>query len=167
MKFLKDYTIQLNAVPEYDEFKTGYFKEMVDKKICNKIIDKNEFGENVMTRFKEYTYKIREDTQKIKYYQSCNMGRFYGESIINFPKRIKHTLFYYGGFIDIDQVKGHPTICLELARKNNLKLEAFEEYVKNPTKIFNDMTLYYGEELEEHQKNWLFNLAIYGGSHKK
>ena len=49
-------------------------------------------------------------------------------------------------------MKGHPTICLELAKRNNLKLEAFEEYVKDPTKIFNEMTLYYGEELEEHQK---------------
>jgi hypothetical protein len=167
MKFLKDYTIQLNDVPEYEEFKTGYFKEMVDKKICNKIVDKNEFDESVISRLKEYTNKIKNDTQKIKYYQSCNMGRFYGESIINFPKKIKHTLFKKNNYIDIDQVKGHPTICLELAKRNNLKLEAFEEYVKNPTKIFNDMTLYYGEELEEHQKKWLFNLSIYGGSHKK
>ena len=28
------------------------------------------------------------------------------------------------------------------------------------------MTEYYGEELQEHQKKWLFNLSIYGGSHK-
>ena len=81
------------------------------------------------------------------------MRRFNGESIINFPKRIKHTLFKYNKYIDVDQVKGHATICLELARKNNKKLEAFEEYVKNPQKIFNEMTEYYGEELQEHQKN--------------
>ena len=74
------------------------------------------------------------------------MRRFNGESIINFPKRIKHTLFKYNKYIDVDQVKGHATICLELARKNNKKLEAFEEYVKNPQKIFNDMTVYYGVE---------------------
>ena len=48
-----------------------------------------------------------------------------------------------------------------------MKLEAFEEYVKNPQKIFNEMTEYYGEELQEHQKKWLFNLFIYGGSHKR
>ena len=29
------------------------------------------------------------------------------------------------------------------------------------------MTEYYGEELQEHQKKWLFNLFIYGESHKR
>jgi hypothetical protein len=99
-----------------------------------------------MSRFKKCTEQKYNGQTKIKYYQSYNLGRFNGESIINFPKRIKHTLFKYNNYIDIDQVKGHATICLELAKNNNKKLEAFEEYVENSQKIFNDMTVYYGVE---------------------
>ena len=74
-----------------------------------------------MTRLQKYTNKIKNDnTQDIQYFQSCNMGRFNGESIINFPKLIKHTIFEYNKYIDIDQVKGHPTICVELTNENEL-----------------------------------------------
>lgn len=167
-RFLKDWTIDLKKIPDYKEFNSSGFKEMVNKDICNKIIEKNEYGESVMIRFQTFTTKINNDnTQDIQYFQSCKMGRFMGESIINFPKHIKHTIFKYNNYIDVDQVKGHPTICLELARKNNETLKAFEEFVSNPQKIFDEMTEYYGTELQEHQKKWLFNLSIYGGSHKR
>ena len=134
-QFLKNWTIDLSKIPDYKEFNSGGFKDIVNKDICNKIIEKNQFGESVMTRLQKYTNKIKNDnTHDIQYFQSCNMGRFMGESIINFPKLIKHTIFKYNKYIDVDQIRGHPTICLELAKKNNLKLEAFEKYVKNPQK---------------------------------
>jgi len=64
-------------------------------------------------------------------------------------------------------VKGHPTLILQLARKNNdlQHYPRIAEYVSNPEAQFTAMTEHYGDDLLEHQKKWLFNSMIYGGGH--
>ena len=73
-RFLKNWTIDLSKIPDYKEFNSGGFKDIVNKDICNKIIEKNQFGESVMTRFKKYTNKIKRDnTQDIQYSYLCSV----------------------------------------------------------------------------------------------
>ena len=58
-QFLKNWTIDLSKIPDYKEFNSGGFKDIVNKDICNKIIEKNQFGESVMTRLQKYTNKSK------------------------------------------------------------------------------------------------------------
>ena len=52
-----------------------------------------------------------------------NLARYYGvdnKSIIIVSKPIKHTLFHYLNYNDIDPVKGHATIAVSIGNLNDL-----------------------------------------------
>ena len=169
MKFLTEYTVDLSKIPAYRNFK-GIFKEELDLQLLLmkskqkeiSIATKSEVTNSIIAKMQ----KNKTDTHTTQYSQSYNIGRFYGNTITNYQKTIKHTLFSHLGWCDADMVKGHPSLICELGRLNGKSFPAISEYVKNPDKQFAEMTPYYGEELENHQKKWLFNLMIYGGGHK-
>jgi hypothetical protein len=45
------------------------------------------------------------------------------------PRIIKNTLYHYAGWIDIDQVKGHPTLLLEIAKRTGERIPSYEDYL--------------------------------------
>ena len=171
MKFLKNYTVDLKALPQYSKF-NGIFNEDLDRNLLELLLKSNDYSINTNTLLQTAILgKLRNDNTHIhttQYRQSYGLGRFYGNTITNFQKRIKHTLFSHLGWCDADMVKGHPTLILQLAKINGDidKYPSISEYVKNPTKQFDEMTAHYGKDLLEHQKKWLFNSMIYGGGHQ-
>jgi hypothetical protein len=76
------------------------------------------------------------------------------------------------GWVDLDMVKGHPTILCEVALKNNIKLKTFQNYLTNNVNIFKDLIkFYFGDNQIEYDKKKdyvkdIFNILIYGGSFK-
>ena len=171
MKFLKNYTVDLKALPKYSKF-NGIFRENLDRNLIELLLKSNDYSIEVKKYLQTAILgKLRNDNTHIhntQYRQSYGLGRFYGNTITNFQKRIKHTLFSHLGWCDADMVKGHPTLILQLAKINGDidKYPSISEYVKNPTKQFDEMTAHYGKDLLEHQKKWLFNSMIYGGGHQ-
>ena len=178
---LQNWTLNIDQIRDYSDFK-GHFIELIDKDLCQLVVqmksDEWTFDNvsPVLTEFNDYIAKIKmgqnHHFKRVQYYQSnknlLQLGRFYGDSIINKPKLIKHTLFKQSGYVDIDQVKGHPTILLEIIKLNG-QLESFpclNAYIHNPQQQFVEMSEYYGTQLSNDQKKWFFNMVIYGGSWK-
>lgn len=186
--FLKGWSIQVDKLPAYKEFNEG-FREDVNLDLANSILDNkreewtiihkltNEPYSPVMTGLENKIKAFTHGGKKIKYYRANNLGRYYAvddKSCITLPKKIKHTLFMEAGMVDLDQEKGHPRLAAGLGRMNGHTFDAIEEYIKNPTKIFNEMAEWYGVDIsnkENSTKNknrlkWYFNLTIYGGGYE-
>ncbi len=112
-----------------------------------------------------------------QYQHSCDadVGRIYPKkchSPIPLPRWFKHTLFELHGWKDIDAVKGHPTIAIEMAKRINLKLPFFENYLSNggfdaiAEKLcdhYTHPTCESYERVTPDDVKLLINLHIYGG----
>lgn len=220
-RFLKKYTINPENIPSYVEFNAP-FSILIDKEICRLILESEEPELNKNPEMKNHfrkTYDLinpetnrlsvlyrprqgvgrrypEEPSQQFYTYQGrqCrneNYGKYWGSLTIH-SKFIKNTIFHYLGWRDYDQKKGHPTILYELAKKNNITLHSYFDYIKEGgfEAVCEDMIDYYsleprksGEELalmnpkdiEEYEKSRLspsnikdlFNKTIYGGGHPK
>lgn len=188
MKFLKNWTIELTKIPVYSALK-GSFNVQLDYPILQDIMNTSgpEFtddrkailknlieGITVTTNGKSQLIKgINKTTGflEITHSQRYGLGRFYPNhtlSPICMSRHIKHTLFKYLDWIDIDMVKGHPSILVSIAKNNNLSLPAFEKYLNNPEDVFNMLVEYYSPEdyeLSHDNVKDIFNILIYGGGH--
>ena len=107
---------------------------------------------------------------KVKHNQRFKCGRFYADdniSLIPLSKYVKHTIFKYLGWLDIDMVKGHASIAIEMGKMVGLSLPAFENYVNNFDENVVTLSQYYSVEgetpLGKDNIKWLFNSMIYGG----
>ncbi len=173
MKFLTNWTINLNKLPTYNAFK-GNFNIKLNYHLLKACYDSNNnnFTDNRKKLLEPILNKINKQSHmlEISHNQRHNIGRFYPDksiSPISVSRHIKHTLFYFLNWIDLDMVKGHASIIYNVAKKNNIKLEFFEEYLKNSDKIFNELIEYYStvDILSEDNIKDIFNIAIYGGNH--
>jgi hypothetical protein len=188
MKFLKNWTIELTKIPVYSAFK-GPFNVQLDYAILQDIMNVNdpEFTNDRKILLKKLidgiTVTVNGKTQIVKgidkrsgllevsHSQRYGLGRFYPNhtlSPICMSRHIKHTLFQYLNWIDIDMVKGHPSILFSLAKNNNLSLPTFEKYLNNPDDIFSMLVEYYSPEdyeLSHDNVKDIFNILIYGGGH--
>lgn len=188
MKFLKNWTIELSKIPMYSAFK-GSFNIQLDYHILQDILNSNDpvftndrkvflknlvNGISVTTNGKSILIKgVDKSTGflEMSHTQRYGLGRFYPShtmSPICISRHIKHTLFKYLDWIDIDMVKGHPSILIGIAKNNNLSLPAFEKYLNNPEEIFNMLVEYYSPEdckLTHDNVKDIFNILIYGGGH--
>ena len=179
MKFLNNWTIQIDKLPEYNEFKAP-LTEQINKGLCEKIIEhketdfdytnkKGEIINGTWSILKDKCDKLKKDNkQHVTYSQKCGIGRFYGSSFITMPKKVKHTLFHHSGMIDLDQQKGHPTIAYCLGKKNNKDFKYIKKYIDNPDLIFKETAQHFGIDIVNNLNNqdrikWFFNLTIYGG----
>ena len=93
--------------------------------------------------------------------------------LITVSRKIKNTIFYYQNWRDYDQVKGHPTILLELGKRNHVPLPAFEDYLRPGRfdEICKVLIEFYSADpdnlLTRKDIKWLFNKTIYGGGFKE
>lgn len=77
-------------------------------------------------------------------------------------------MFEYLGYSDLDMVKGHPTIAVEMAQTCGMEpLDTVQYYLDNFDTIVKDVSKHYSADetnpLEEADVKQLFNSIIYGG----
>jgi len=175
MKFLKSWTIDLDKIPAYASFKTDFIID-IDYQLLELIMK----SENPV--FTEERKKLlvpllgaidkKTNTLKVKHNNRFNLGRFYPNNSISpicVSRHIKHTLFHYLDWVDLDMVKGHPSILFNIAKNNGISLPSFERYLKEPKEVLNEMIEYYSVEdapLSTDDVKSIFNIKIYGGSNK-
>ena len=172
MSFVSGWTLNFDKVPEYSEF-NGEFIEQLDYKLCQIILDNENprISNEMKTLFKSsIVNRLTPDgINKIIHNQRFNMGRYYPDndgSIIVHARVIKHTLFKYMGYKDIDQVKGHPSILVEMGKLNNKTFETIQYYIDNFGKVAKKLIKFYSKEeapLTNEDIKYLFNMTIYGG----
>ena len=169
-EFLNGWKLDLDKIPKYEEF-SKTFTERLDKRVICLLLKSDDYHACVKRNFKNNILPhIRDDgTYSHKYYQTgkIKIGRYYASTITDFPRKFKHTLFHHLGYVDIDQVKGHPSIIMWLGKTNNIEFPNIQKYVNNPISIFAEMREFYGEHLKQHQMKWAFNMMIYGGTPEK
>jgi hypothetical protein len=153
MRFLRDWKIDLGKIPAYVDFNTD-FTTSVDLPLANLILEHEDERISPESReeFRKLVQRINPKTGElpVKYsprkgglgrrYPDCpkeffsngssnpSFKKYYG-ALITMPRIIKNTLYHYGGWIDIDQVKGHPTLLLEIAKRTGERIPSYEDYL--------------------------------------
>ena len=181
MKFLTNWTIDLGKLGEesYSAF-NGEFKLALDYGVLKLCYDSDArdtkgdliFNENRKKLLRPLLDVIDKKTGVLKcsHQQRYKIGRYYAElslSPICVSRFIKHTLFRYLDWIDLDMVKGHPTILKEVATKSGFPTPQLDRYLADPSGTFKTLIDYYSieEPLTEDDVKNIFNIGIYGGSH--
>lgn len=182
MQFLKDWTIDLDklANEKYTAF-NGQFEMKLDYgilKLCYDSDLKDADGEPIFNEDRKQGLKIlllaidkKTGILKCTHKQRYEIGRYYADfsqSPICVSRVIKHTLFKYLDWIDLDMVKGHPTILKQIASKNNYDTPILDIYLADPTAMFQKIIDHYSidEPITEEEAKEIFNIGIYGGSHQ-
>lgn len=174
--FIKnDWTISLSDIPAYPEFK-GEFTEPLDAHILQMFMEttnpnitpmmKQEIQDKLLKNINQQTGEL-----SVYHHQTNGLGRFYPNdniSLIPHSKYIKHTIFKYLGWRDLDMVKGHMTIALEMGKSVGLAFNAIQRYVSSFPEICEEMREFYqlddGENaLADDDIKWLFCIMLYGG----
>jgi hypothetical protein len=173
MKFLNNWTIDLEQLPKYSAFKTPMTLTL-DSKVFRAFLESDatyvstEQKENIKTIFN--CMDMKTNTLTIKHSQAFDIGRFYcNKSPIVLSRHVKHTLFHSLDWIDLDMVKGHPTILYNVAKKNGINLECFKFYIENPEKILSKVQKHYIAEVPSITKDDvkdIFSILIYGGGYQ-
>lgn len=174
MKFLNGWTIEITLIPKYSYLDSQIFTEHIDMKLSTYILENPNIRGEDKKKFIEYINTHKNNIIQVKYKPRHLIGRRYTEQDLIFKgglltqKRcIKNTIFKYFGYIDIDQVKGHPTIIYELAVKNNIELPSYKKYLNEFDSICIKLINFYNdddEQLKRKHIKLLFNAIIYGGS---
>lgn len=175
MKILNSWCLLLDKLPAYTAFKANYDIKL-DYPLLQAIYDSDhpEITEDRKMLLLPILEKINKKTGvlKVKHNQRYGIGRFYPNNSISpicLSRHIKHTLFHYLNWIDLDMVKGHPTILYNVASKNGLELTTFKKYIDEPETIFQELIQYYSSpesiSLSCDDVKDIFNISIYGGSH--
>jgi len=176
LSFMNGWKVELSKLPEYIHF-TGDFIEKADWKLL-KIIYESPFLETrpeIKNNVKILMEKtLRSGEIKVIHTQAHKCGRFYADksiSLIPLSKYVKHTVMKYLGWLDIDMVKGHASIAIEIGKQNNKQFPAFEKYVNNFDDVVCELSKFYSADTEKplNKDNikWLFNSMIYGGGFKQ
>jgi len=212
MKFLNNWRIDLAKIPQYVEFNQDFVEE-IDCSLADIILATED--ENISNESRECFRNLvavidrRKNELKVKYSaRKGGLGRRYADvpdalypngrpnpdfgkycsALIAICRKIKNTIFHYQGWRDYDQVKGHATILLDIARRNNEPLPAYEDYLMEgrfnvitellidfhsaePRQSPEELALMTEDQLKEYRSarltkkdiKWLFNKTIYGG----
>ena len=164
----EDYTEEDTQVSTIE----GAFVEKVVCTLCKMISDKPDtFDQETVTGFNDAVMKyLKPDGSLVVVHnQRHRFGRFYADnnvSLIPHERRIKHTLFTYDGWVDLDMVKGHPSIALAVF-EGILKLPAIKTYVDTFDNIVYALSNYCTTNstlLDSDYVKWLFNMMVYGGT---
>ena len=185
MNFIKKgtLTIDLDKLPDYKEFKEPFY-EYATKEIADEIGKQKEYKRYITNNkkqtklqnfklkpeatstWKNITENIEDDLIKFNCKQNFGIGRFYGDNTtVKCMKALKHTLYKYEGYIDLDQALGHLRIACEFMKLQNLEnsYPHMFYYLNNREKVYEKMTDFYGPELSEKSlMKWIFNAMIYG-----
>jgi hypothetical protein len=166
--FLNSWTIKLDLLPSYASFKKDFNLEL-SYPILKSCYDSDhpQFTAERKEALKPILDKMKQKNKLfVKHEQRYNLGRFYANGSISpicVSRHIKHTLFKALGWIDIDMVKGHPSILYSVAKLNKVAqtFTTFKDYIENPDEILKQVSSFYG--VTTSQAKEVFNLSIYGG----
>ena len=171
LPFMNGTKILIKKIPKYPLFE-GEFIENMDITLCKMILDTPDIAPiESIDGFKTAVYNNLKSNGDlvVKHNQRYGLGRFYADenrSLIPHPRSIKHTLFTYGGWNDLDMIKGHMSIALEIF-KGILNLPYIQKTVTGFDDLVNKLSQFYeveGTPLSNDNIKWLFNMMIYGGT---
>ena len=170
LPFLDNLTVVLKKIPSYPNFQ-GKFIEPVDIYLLQLIIDSDNenITQSMKSRLKDsIIHNIKRNEISVKHNQRHGLGRFYADndiSLIPHSKYVKHTLFKYMGWLDLDMVRGHFTIAIEMGKICGLSFPAIERYNSSFDEVCDILIKYYEDEdiLTKDDIKYVFCMMLYGG----
>ena len=171
--FLKNWTIDISKVPQYSAFR-GKFNIQLDYILLKNIMlsTKEIFTDDRKRLLLPILNKINRQTGilEVEHNPRYGLGRFYPNDSISpicVSRHIKHTLFSFLDWIDLDMIKGHPSMLYFIALANGIQLHAFKHYLENFEEVVETLSAFYsvdGEEpLSKDNIKELFSILVYGG----
>ena len=171
LAFLNSWTLKLDSLPDYKSFKHKFILDL-SYPILKSCYDSDH---SMMTPERKEALKPILDAMNMKnklqvfHEQRYGIGRFYANQSISpicVSRHIKHTLFKALGWIDLDMIRGHPSILYSVAKLNNVEknFTAFKEYIEHSDELLTQISKFYN--VTKDQAKEVFNLSIYGGGFK-
>jgi phage/plasmid-associated DNA primase len=175
LPFLTNFTIDVSKIPSYDEFAKP-FTVQIDRGLCEMLMDGTNpnITDVMISNFKNNVlpFIAPDGNLTIHHNNRHGLGRFYSDadkSPVCHSKFIKHTIFKYMGWLDVDMVKGHPSIIRLLINRNGGDTDCFDRVVFHFDEIVAEIASYYkkecGVDLDADNIKYYFNLTIYGGGY--
>lgn len=171
MPILDQWKLIIKDLPAYASFK-GIYEEVMDAKFMDYMLEQDRWKPEHRALLVKFRNRLSGNTNKIGHYQPKGVGRFYADedaSIINLPRRMKHTIMKKLGWIDFDLIKSHPSIVVEVGKKTNRRFEAMEHYISDFATIIARGLDYYSDPddpLDEDDIKDYYNGALNGGTLK-
>jgi len=200
LEFLNGWTIDIERIPKYSEFE-GDFYEQLDRQLAEIIINSklripqpgdkkpsdegyvhmNPISELGKANFKKAIFDRlpNNGVNIVRHHNRHKLGRYYGDansSIVVQARQIKHTLFSYMGYKDLDQKKSHPSIALMVGKSNGVEFPSIAHYVNEESNkvmldiIIDHFSIKTGDKdfikanrLSPDDVKRLFNITLYGG----
>ena len=173
ISFLKGWTIDVSKIPQYSAFR-GIFSLKLDYTLLRNIMISNhpDFTDDRKKLLLPILNKINKQTSilEVVHNPRFGLGRFYPDDSISpicISRHIKHTLFAFLNWIDLDMIKGHPSMLYCIAKKNGVELPSFKHYLENFEHIVEILSAFYSVEGEEPLSRdnikELFSILVYGG----
>ena len=172
--FLNNLTIVLKNIPSYNLFKCDFIEPM-DIHMLKLILDSDnpDLTQPMKSNLENaIVNNIKKNKLSVKHHQTHGIGRFYAEndiSLIPHSKYIKHTLFKYMGWLDLDMNKGHPSIAVLIGKLNGFTLPTIEKYINSFDEICDTLIKFYQDEdqLKKEDIKYVFCIMLYGGGFKR
>lgn len=169
MTIIDGWKLIVSNLPAYASFK-GIYEELLDAKLMDYMLGQDRWK----PEHRAYLVKIRNRLQgnmnRVGHYQAKGVGRFYADdegSIINIPRRMKHTIMKWCGWKDFDLVKSHPSIVVCVGAKTGRRFEAIEKYINDFDAHIARALDYYSDPedpLDEDDIKDYYNGALNGGT---
>ena len=131
ISFLKGWTIDVSKIPQYSAFR-GTFSLKLDYTLLRNIMTSNhpDFTDDRKKLLLPVLNKINKQTSilEVVHNPRFGLGRFYPDDSISpicISRHIKHTLFAFLNWIDLDMIKGHPSMLYCIAQKKRHRVALF------------------------------------------
>jgi hypothetical protein len=182
LPFLHGFRIDISQIPSYPEFADHEFQEPIDKRLAELLLSSSDrkLTKEMKDRFRNSVYNhLSHDTPGMlhsTWSRRHGFGRFYPDNQISMTPQsrfIKHSMYSFLRWRDLDMVKAHPSIGVSVAKQCTNNTTSFvakqiELYIQQFPRYCDIIRQHH--QLDELQNRltdddikYLFNLTLYGG----
>jgi len=162
MNFLDGWRLDTRKVPKYEDITGHIFTEQVDVTLLN-MINKKSSEKNEINNHKNNITIVLDNVNKktgqlqVQYTSGCNgLGELEPVNKISMlcsgNRTVRHTMFEYMGYKEIDINKAFMTLMYEISLKNGILFSSMKNYITNYEAIDDDIISYY--------KSYEINLVV-------
>ena len=171
MTLINNWSININNLPDYNEFYNTEFVEIIDN--INIISYINNISESVIPESKKKYFKRIFDNFKIindkaylnvKYNRLYPLGRFYPSnnlSLLYAPREIKQIIFKNENWLDLDIKKCYQTIIYEIGKLNNYNFKTIYRYIYDNDNLYNEFNTFYNNKISKTDFKKIFCSLIF------
>jgi len=153
MNFLDGWTLDIRKIPKYEDITGHIFTEQVDVTLLNMMNKKSSEKIEINNHKNNITIVLDNVNKKTGQLQVQYTSNYNGlgdltpvnniSMLCSGDRTVRHTMFEYMGYKEIDINKAFITLMYEISLKNGILLSSMKNYITNYEEITDDIISYY------------------------